>query len=40
MAVDCSEENIALSTQEDVDGFQEAYGPCNTVTGDLTISGS
>ncbi len=40
MAVNCSEENITLSTQEDVDGFQDTYGPCDTVSGDLIISGS
>ncbi len=37
MAADCSEENISLGTQEDVDGFQATYGTCDTVTGDLTI---
>ena len=40
MAIDCSEENITLYTQEDVDGFQEVYGSCDTVTGNLAISGS
>ena len=37
MAVDCSEENITLSEQSDVDNFQSTYGNCDRVTGDLSI---
>lgn len=40
---DCSLENIALTSQSEVDNFQYVYGGggiCDHVTGDLAISGS
>lgn len=36
----CSTDPITLSSQADVVGFQAAYGPCNTITANLTISGN
>ena len=38
-ALECSSEQISLSTQAEVDGFQMKYGPCDLVRGSLTISG-
>ena len=40
MSADCSEVNITLSTQSDVDSFQGSFGPCDTVTGNIIISGT
>ncbi|MDG1988104.1 MAG: hypothetical protein P8J18_09000 [Halieaceae bacterium] len=37
MAVDCSDENITLSTQSDMNNFQATYGNCDRISGDLSI---
>jgi len=39
-AVDCTPANIELSSQADVDNFQANHGPCDRVTGLLTIDGA
>jgi len=43
-AVDCSTDDgwpsIYLVTQTDVDNFQDVYGPCDTITRDLGLSGT
>jgi len=36
-AVDCVPDSITLTHQVDVDNFQTNYGPCDTVTGTLSI---
>jgi hypothetical protein len=39
MAVDCSPDDITLSSQSDVDNFQADHGPgCDTVVGELLIT--
>ena len=38
-AADCSQTNIELNTQAQVDSFQAAYGSCDTVSGNLMITG-
>jgi hypothetical protein len=40
MAIDCSPNDIELSSQSDVDVFQANHGPCDRVTGLLTIDGA
>lgn len=35
----CNPADIILNSQADVDNFQATYGPCTTVTGNLTIAG-
>jgi hypothetical protein len=37
-AQDCTSENITLASQGEVDNFQADHGPCDTVTGILTIT--
>jgi hypothetical protein len=39
-AVDCLPADIDLSTQSDVDNFQANHGPCDRVTGLLTVDGT
>ena len=39
-AQDCTPDDITLSSQAEVDNFQVNHGPCDTVTGDLKISGN
>ena len=39
LAVDCSQTDITLSFQADVDDFQDDYGPCDRIVGGLTIDG-
>jgi len=39
-AQDCTPDNIMLSSQAEVDNFQVNHGPCDTVTGNLGISGN
>jgi hypothetical protein len=38
--VDCTPADITLSTQSEVDNFQTNHGPCDRVTGLLTIDGA
>ena len=38
IAVDCSPNDITLSTQLDVTNFQSDHGPCDTITGFLKIT--
>jgi hypothetical protein len=38
-AADCSQTNIELNTQAQVDSFQATYGPCDTASGNLVITG-
>jgi hypothetical protein len=38
-AQDCTPDDITLSSQAEVDNFQVSHGPCDTVTGDIYISG-
>ncbi len=41
--IDCSSNNIVLSTQEEVDNFQATYGGdgiCDTVNGNVVVSGN
>jgi hypothetical protein len=39
LAQDCSPDDITLSTQSDVDDFQDNHGPCDRIVGGLTIDG-
>ena len=39
LAVDCSQTDITLSSQAEVDDFQDDYGPCDRIVGGLTIDG-
>jgi len=39
-ALDCTPSTITLSSQTEVDDFQTNHGPCDAVTGTLTISGA
>lgn len=38
-AANCTPDTITLSSQSEVDDFQASHGPCDTITGVLTISG-
>ncbi len=38
-AVNCTPDSITLSSQSQVEEFQAIHGPCDTITGVLTISG-
>jgi hypothetical protein len=38
-AADCSQTNIELNTQAQVDNFQATHGSCDTVSGNLVITG-
>ena len=40
LAVDCSQTDITLSFQADIDDFQNDYGPCDRIVGGLTIDGA
>ena len=40
MALDCELGHIQLSSQAEIDNFQAAHGPCDTVTSGLAIDGS
>ncbi len=40
LAVDCTSADIDLNSQAAIDDFQLTYGPCDTVTGVLTIDGA
>ncbi len=37
LAQDCSQENIKLTNQSEVDAFQSTYGPCSRILGELSI---
>lgn len=39
-AADCSQTNIELITQAQVDSFQTTYGACDTVSGNLVVDGA
>ena len=40
MAADCNSADISLTSQDQVNNFETTYGPCDHVTGDLTIEGA
>ena len=40
LSEECSQADIILATQAEVDAFQASFGPCDTITGSLTIGGS
>lgn len=40
LAVNCAPDSITLSSQSEVNAFQDNHGPCDTIVGVLTISGA
>lgn len=39
-AQDCTPENITIASQVEMNDFQADHGPCDTVTGELSVSGN